>query len=41
MNTTSHLDEEGISHRLEAGMDDALARRCMNASTNHIEEFHE
>jgi hypothetical protein len=41
MNTTSHLDEEGIRHRLEASMDDALVRHCMNASTNCIEEFRE
>jgi hypothetical protein len=32
--TTSHLDESKLRHRLEAGMEDLLARRCANAKIN-------
>jgi hypothetical protein len=34
VNTLSHLDEDKLRHRLEAGMEEMLARHCMNMKVN-------
>jgi hypothetical protein len=37
VSTSSHLDEEKLRHRIEAGMDELLARRCMHAKANKVQ----
>jgi hypothetical protein len=39
ISTESHLDEDKVRHRLEAGMSDILLRCCANAKTNKVPGF--
>jgi hypothetical protein len=37
VSTPSHLDNEQLRHRIEAGMDEMLSKRCIHAKVNRVQ----